>query len=125
MGKNNNIMSHYFSDSRRFADLFDVVFFGGKPVVEDESLSETSQVYHQLEAEKPKTGQKERWLERIRDVSKQLDNRGVLRLLALENQNQVDYAMPFRCMQYDTMERKSGTVQDHYGRCSTEVTGKA
>lgn len=42
--------------------------------------------------------------ERIRDVCKKLKTGEVLRILTLENQELVDYAMPYRCMQYDTME---------------------
>lgn len=74
MGKNSNMMNYYFSDEERFADLFNGVFFQGKPV------------------------------ERIHDVCKKLKTGSTLRILALENQELVDYAMPFRCMQYDVME---------------------
>ena len=48
MGKISNTVNYYFSDNKRFADLFNAVFFQGTAVV--------------------------------------------------------DYTMPFRCLQYDTME---------------------
>ena len=41
---------------------------------------------------------------RYRDIIKKLKNGGSLRVLAIENQNLVDYTMPFRCMEYDTLE---------------------
>ena len=104
MGKISNTVNYYFSDNKRFADLFNAVFFQGKAVVEPEALSEGSETYHQPETRKTKIEQFGVRTERIRDVCKKLKNGGVLRILTLENQELVDYAMPFRCMQYDTME---------------------
>ena len=49
--------------------------------------------------------------ERIRDVKMRLKSGGELRLLAIGNQNFVDYSMLFRCMEYDFLE---------YGRQSKE-----
>lgn len=104
MGEISNIMNYYFSDSRRFADLFNAVFFQGKLVVEADDLSEASEVYCQPKIKKTKTGRRAKRGESIHDVCKRLKTGSVLRVLALENQNLIDYAMPFRCMQYDTME---------------------
>ena len=104
MGKISNTMNYYFSDSKRFADLFNAVFFQGESVVDPKVLSEGAEAYHQPEAEKPKAGRHGERIERIHDVRKKLKTGGVLCVLALENQELVDYAMPFRCMQYDTME---------------------
>ena len=104
MGKISNTMNHYFSDNHRFADLFNVVFFQGKPVVRAEELSEVSEVYHQPETEKSETELLGTRSERTRDVCKKLKTGEVLRILALENQELSDYTMPYRCMQYDTME---------------------
>lgn len=104
MGKNSNMMNHYFGDSRRFADLFNAVFFQGDAVVREEELSEGSEVYHPQKTAGTGAGRPKHRGERSRDVCKKLENGGILRILALENQNQIDYAMPYRCMQYDTME---------------------
>ena len=104
MGKISNTVNYYFSDNKRFADLFNAVFFQGKAVVEPELLSEGPETYHQPEMRNAKTKQSRERTERIRDVCKKMRTGGVLRILALENQELVDYAMPFRCMQYDTME---------------------
>ena len=102
MGKISNTMNYYFSDGHRLADLFNVALFQGKSVVRAEDLFEVSEVYHQLEA--GKTEDRVQRTERTRDVCKILKTGEVLRILALENQELVDYAMPYRCMQYDTME---------------------
>ena len=104
MGKISNTVNYYFSDNKRFADLFNAVFFQGKTVVEPESLSEGSETYHQARTRKAKMEQSEVRTELIRDVCKKMRNGRVLRILALENQELVDYTMPFRCMQYDTVE---------------------
>lgn len=104
MGKASNIMNYYFSDSKRFADLFNTVCFQGRQVVNAEELADISEVNRQLEMEKPKTGVQGRRIERIHDVCKKLKTGEVLRILTLENQELVDYSMPFRCLQYDTME---------------------
>lgn len=86
MGKNSNTLNYYFSDEKRFADLFNGVFSQGKPVVEAQELSEASEVYHQPEAEKPKTGVRGKRVERIHDICKKLKTGSMLRILTLENQ---------------------------------------
>ena len=104
MGEISNTMNHFLEDNRRFADLFNGACFRGRPVVSPGELLETAEVYHQPETEKPKIGARGKRKERIRDVCKVLKTGEVLRILALENQEHVDYTMPFRCMQYDAME---------------------
>lgn len=104
MGEISNTMNYYFSDSRRFADLFNAVFFQGKQVVEADELSETSEVYHQPKEMKVNAWKQAKRRESIHDVCKKLKNGSVLRVLTLESQNLIDYTMPFRCMQYDVME---------------------
>ncbi|MCH5343284.1 MAG: hypothetical protein J1E64_04530 [Acetatifactor sp.] len=101
MGKISNSINHYLSDNRRFADLFNGIFFQGEAVIHAEDLLETSQIYHGTIGEAGKTGSRK---ERIRDVCKLLKSGETLRVLAVENQEMIDYGMPFRCMQYDVME---------------------
>ena len=112
-GKISNSINHYLSDNRRFADLFNGICFQGESVVRAEDLSDTSQVYYGITGTAGKnqsaqqTGEGERYPERrdrTRDICKQLKNGGTLRILAVENQEKVDYTMPYRCMEYDVME---------------------
>lgn len=104
MGKINSVMHHYMRDKRRFADLFNGVFFRGEAIIRPEDLTEISGHYTETEAESG-TGQNIGGrLERIRDIEMCMKNGKTLRLLALENQNGIDYTMPFRCMQYDVMD---------------------
>lgn len=104
MGQVNNEMNHYLSDEKRFADLFNGVHFQGRPVIQASELQEGSEKYDGTEAENPDTGERSDRRERIRDIKKKLQSGETLRILAVENQNLVDYTMPFRCMQMDTME---------------------
>ena len=104
MGKVNNVLRHYLMEEERFADLFNGVCFHGSKVIDAGDLSEASEQYSESEAENRRTGEKEERLERIRDIKKIFRAQGALRILAVENQNLVDYTMPFRCMQYDSME---------------------
>ncbi len=111
MGKKNNVWNHYFRDKKRFADLFNGVYFHGRLVIQAEELTEISEIYAEPEAntleEKEndgKPGKKRDRLERFRDILMTLKTGETFRLLAVENQQLVNYAMPFRCMQYDTME---------------------
>ncbi|MBO4980605.1 MAG: Rpn family recombination-promoting nuclease/putative transposase [Lachnospiraceae bacterium] len=104
MGKVNNVLNRYFRDRERFADLFNGVFFDGRQAICAEGLSEISEVCIGPGNRKGKDHRLGNDLERIRDIRMQLESGEILRVLALENQNLVDYAMPFRCMQYDAME---------------------
>lgn len=113
MGKISNSINHYLSDNRRFADLFNGICFQGESVVRAEDLSDTSQVYYSITGTADKnpaahqTGESEthpKRRDRTRDICKQLKGGGTLRILAVENQEKVDYTMPYRCMEYDVME---------------------
>ena len=102
MGKKNNVLNHYFRDKKRFADLFNGVFFEGEGIIRSEELEASSEIYEEAtNKEKSIAGVRG---QRIRDIKMSLKTGEVFRLLALENQDKVNYAMPFRCMQYDTME---------------------
>lgn len=46
MGKISNVMNHYLSERRRFADLINGVFFQGKTVIRAEELEEASENLH-------------------------------------------------------------------------------
>lgn len=100
MGEISAVVNDYVRDKRRFADVFNGFCFGGESVIKPEALEDASEQYI-LETggeDNPES------TERIRDVKMRLKSGGELRLLAIENQNFVDYTMPFRCMEYDYLE---------------------
>lgn len=101
MGKDNNALCEYLDNNERFADLFNAQFFQGKQVVTPDELESISEKY----IEKPvKTHHNQITTERIRDIQKRLKSGGILRVLAIESQTYVDYTMPWRCMNYDSLE---------------------
>ena len=128
--KKYDTMNHYFSDNRRFADLFNTVLFH-EDIVIPEELSDAAEVYHELETKKSLSGTKNRRKERIRDVCKTLKTGEILRILALENMELVDYSAPFRCIQYDMMEyskqldilKKKNRLEDNLVTPSERICG--
>lgn len=104
MGKLNNVMNRYLSDERHFDDLFNGIWFGGEGVISPRDLRDCSERYI-AEAKGPDVnGKRIKSRERFRDIKKRLSGGETLRILTIENQNLVDYTMPFRCMEYDTLE---------------------
>lgn len=95
MGKPDTVMQSYLSDRERFADLFNGVFFQGEQVIRSCDLQEASERYSETEGQ---------GANRFRDVKMSLKDGGSLRILTVENQANVDYTMPCRCMRYDVME---------------------
>lgn len=95
MGKLNTAMRAFLGDRERFADLFNGVFFQGKPVIRGERLREASEAYSDMTAEP---------VDRTRDLKMITGDGETLRILALENQANIDYTLPYRCMQYDALE---------------------
>ena len=62
-------------------------------------LTEASEVYHM-----PPDRRRQKKRQGIRDIKKRLDSGVCLKILAVEAQNDVNYIMPWRIMEYDCME---------------------
>lgn len=95
MGRPDTVMQGYLSDKERFADLFNGIFFQGEQFIRSCDLQDSSERY---------SGTGEPSASRFRDIKMTLKGSRILRILAVENQANIDYTMPYRCMQYDTME---------------------
>lgn len=106
----------YLSDNLRYADLLNGVLFGGEEVISPEKLQgeDTKLV---LSSEKKKKG-------RYRDVIKKYEGDVSYAVLGVENQEAVDYTMPFRIMEYEVGEyakqiaqikKKHGILEDVEG----------
>lgn len=104
MGKRNNVWKRYFRNKRRLADLFNGIYFQGEDVIKAEQLEDATEVYVAPDAENLDILAKNKIVERIRDVKMKLRTGETFRMLGIEDQNEIDYTMPFRCMQYGTME---------------------
>ena len=127
MGKYDDAIYDYFSDNERFADLFNAVLFGGKPVLRGEQLESQPERYVTVTSQKdaaelnmetglelpgkpgPKTSRRKRRRmpetgSRFRDVRKRAETGEIFVMTAVEAQTDIDYTMPWRIMNYDQME---------------------
>lgn len=95
MGRPDSVMQCYLSDKGRFADLFNGVFFRGEQFIRSCDLQDSSKRYSETAG---------RGTSRFRDIKMTLKDNRTLRILAVENQANIDYTMPYRCLQYDVME---------------------
>lgn len=104
MGKSNDVWVRYFRDKRRFADLFNGICFRGKQILKPEMLLEGSEVYESSSVVRENLQSMKKIHGGSRDIKMYYGDKEIFRMLAVEDQNKVDYSMPLRCMQYDTME---------------------
>ena len=103
MGDIDVAICEYIADNERVADLFNGLYYQGKRVIRAENIEDYEGKYpvkYSAGGKRSKRNGKVRY----RDIVKRLKKGGSLRILAMENQNRVDYTMPFRCMEYDTLE---------------------
>ena len=107
MGEINNAMNEYMSDSARFADFFNGVMFAGEEVIKPEQLSDASEKYDQNIVINPKTKERGKAVERIRDIKMRHIDGVCLRILGIEGQNYIDYGCGDRGAEYDIMEYRS------------------
>ena len=100
MGKKDISLKPWLKDSRRFADLFNGVCFGGEQVILPEKLeeldSESDFVFHDK-----KGGVK--YTQRYRDMIKGWNGFVLRAILATELQDKVHYGMPVKNMIMDAM----------------------
>ena len=101
MGKQDNVMYRYMNDAERFTELVNVAIFKGKRVLKPEMLEPDDGRY--VTVCKSKKG-KLQSSNRFRDIKKRTKNGTFFAMTAIENQEAVDYTMPWRLMQYDQME---------------------
>ena len=95
MGKYDNAMYLFLTDNARFADLLNGTVFSGEEVLHADALESSSERYV---LNKPQTEN------RYRDIKKRLKGGAGFCVMAIENQSSIDYAMPWRIMQYDSLE---------------------
>ncbi len=107
MGKCDVAVCNYLSDNDRFAELVNASEFGGKQVLRGDMLETDDGRYANL---RPKQKQNEAKLQaeqRFRDIKKRTKNGEWLVITAIENQENIDFTMPLRIMEYDCLEYNS------------------
>lgn len=108
MAKEDEVLARYLSDDERYADLINGVTFGGRQVVFAENLSDrdTKTGYYQnTRAVKGKDNTK------YRDLFRRTSFGANFAVIGIENQKQVHYLMPLRCMEYDLKEYQRQEVE--------------
>ena len=93
------IFKDFWRNNERFADLFNVVVFGGKEVIKPETL-------HEMDTDVSGVIQLKDYketLSRTRDVIKKTAYGVEFVVLGIESQQHIHYAMPLRHMVYDAM----------------------
>ena len=98
MGKGDTAVNTWFSDKKRFADLFNGTVFQGEQIVEAEKLELEKNNTKELISDKE--GHLNN-IERNRDIVMKWNDGMNLTILACENQENIHYAMPVRTMLYD------------------------
>lgn len=101
MGKRDAVLSHFLGNPAVFADFCNGSLFDGKKVIFPEELEkmETST----YETGMDRTG-KRRTINRKRDIAKLLHKSDGMAIIAVENQDESNYIMSMRCLEYDVMD---------------------
>lgn len=113
MGKVNDQFNYCLSNPERLADFFNVIIYGGERVILPQQLADIQKCYQEP---LPDRYGKKKAPRREHDVAKLLCRGGHFVLLAVENQNHLNYCMPLRCAEYDLedLNRQLRRLKQHY-----------
>lgn len=101
MGKIDDTMYDYLEQPDKFADFTNVALHNGKQVITVSMLEPDASRYVK---KVPKENGGLNTGNRYRDLKKRLVNGAEIGVIAIENQDKVDYIMPLRIMEYDCLE---------------------
>lgn len=105
MGKEDAIVRQYLSEPQRFAQICNNGLFGGQSFIHPEKLKELNPEEIMILGDSLKNHNiSPEILKRHRDILKLYDDKALLLLVGIENQEKIHYAMPLRQMQYDVLE---------------------
>ena len=97
--KNDIVLKDFFKNPRYFADLVNVILYGGLPVIDPEYLN----IYDSEISTVIKDHSFIKEIELRRDIVFKYTNGNESKLIGIENQKQNDRFMLFRCMTYDSI----------------------
>lgn len=123
MGIKNAVSKSYLQDKGRFAQIWNNHGFQGEQVIRPENLRELDPEELVVRGKKmPDVG----FLEKYRDILKVYEDRVILMLLGIENQDEIHYAMPLRQMLYDVLryEEQRGRIERQH-REKKDLKGEA
>jgi hypothetical protein len=105
MGKTDTITKKYMKDNRIFADAFNYLIYGGRQIIAPEKLHPLDTTIIGLPYGSDGAGMP---VQKFRDELKYLtameDDSAAYILLGIENQTNVNYAMPIKDMVYDALQ---------------------
>ena len=100
MGRKENPLLVYYNQNERFAQLLNGWLFRGRPRLEAGDIKEADR---RAEGKGGKSGKRREYRSRYRDLYKRLDSAAVRLYVGAEPMEYVDYAMPLRVMDSDTL----------------------
>lgn len=118
MGKKENPLLAYYNQEERFAQLMNGWLFRGKPYLKASDISEADR------RQEGKGGKGREYRHRYRDLYKKLDNAIVRLYVGTEPMEYVDYAMPLRVMDSDTLSylhQKKAISKEYMGKQGLEA----
>ncbi len=101
MGRKNDELSWYLNRTAVLADFFNGSIYNGEKIIKAEQLGEIQRTYQ--EAIRDRSGRVRR-KRRERDVAGVLQKEGHFVILAVENQENLNFCMPLRGLEYDVEE---------------------
>ena len=108
MGNKDVLTKKYMSKPERFADLFNAYIFNGEPVIDPAGLRDVDSANLLTISNNHSTSRKnlytlQRYRDLIREAIVKQDDTFTYILLGIENQSNVDYAMPVRNLFYNAL----------------------
>lgn len=100
----------YFYDTARFADLINGVLCSGRQILLPSDLTDMDSQTGQFDASAGQAKQQKRLKDQHRDLIRKAAFGVNFIVLGIENQEEVNYLMPLRCMSYDVEEYERQTV---------------
>ena len=116
MGKNDEALGRYFADNHRYADLINGFILNGQQIVRAEDLSPMDSRTH---------GSRKSKKSKYRDLIRRTAFGANFVILGVENQKEVNYVMPVRCMDYDAREYTRQISKRRRELCQQEELSKA
>ena len=113
MGKADETMYQYFQSKKHYADLMNAVLHQGRQVIKPEKLQPRPGRIQMLPVPNQKGEEPTVPTSIYRDIKMELPNGTGFLLFSLENQDVVDYEMPWRIMRYDCSEYGEQIRQIH------------
>ncbi|MDO4332480.1 MAG: Rpn family recombination-promoting nuclease/putative transposase [Eubacteriales bacterium] len=101
MGKKNNVLAWYLNKPSVFADFCNGCLYEGEKTVLPEELAEVQKANDEVMRDRNGRLLKKG---RERDVVKLLRKNHHFVMIAVENQDKINYCMPLRCMEYDVAD---------------------